>query len=80
MAVVERFKEESMYGLSARTKEFGHCREVAVVELKMAISVVWALSQLNPCLAGDQISRSHISFVKSNTVIQNLSCFFYSTV
>ena len=31
MAVVERFKQESMYGLSAGTKESGHsCREVAV--------------------------------------------------
>ena len=45
MAVVERFKEESMYGLSARTKEIGHCREVAVVELEMAISVGWTVSQ-----------------------------------
>ena len=41
MAVVERFKEESMYGLSTRTKDIAHCREVAVVELKMAISVGW---------------------------------------
>jgi len=45
VAVVEGFKEESMCGLSARKKEIGHCREVAIVELKMAISVVWAVSQ-----------------------------------
>ena len=45
MAVVERFKEKSMYGLSTRTKEFGHCREVAIVELKIAISVGWTVSQ-----------------------------------
>ena len=30
MAVGERFKQESMYGLSA--KKGGHCREVAVTE------------------------------------------------
>lgn len=45
MAVVERFKEESTYGLSARTKEIGHCREMAVVDLKIAISVGWTVSQ-----------------------------------
>ena len=32
MAVVERFKQELMYGLSAGTKKSGRCREVAVVE------------------------------------------------
>ena len=31
-AVVERFKQELMYGLSAGTKKCGRCREVAVVE------------------------------------------------
>ena len=30
IAVVETFKQEVMYGLSTRTKESGHCREVAV--------------------------------------------------
>ena len=30
VAVVERFKEESMYGLSAGIKKSGRCREVAV--------------------------------------------------
>ena len=30
VAVVERFKQELMYGLSARTKKCGCCREVAV--------------------------------------------------
>ena len=30
MAVVERFKQEVMYGLSAGTKKSGFCREVAV--------------------------------------------------
>ena len=30
MAVVERFKQELMYGLSAGTKKSGRCREVAV--------------------------------------------------
>ena len=30
MAVVERFKQELMYGLSAGTKKCGCCREVAV--------------------------------------------------
>jgi len=30
VAAVERFKQESMYGLSAQKS--GHCREVAVVE------------------------------------------------
>ena len=30
VAVVERFKQVSMYGLSAGTKKKGHCREVAV--------------------------------------------------
>ena len=32
VAVIERFKEEVMYGLSAGTKKCGRCREVAVVE------------------------------------------------
>ena len=32
VAVVERFKQELMYGLSAGTKKSGRCREVAVVE------------------------------------------------
>ena len=30
VAIVERFKQESMYGLS--TKKSDHCREVAIVE------------------------------------------------
>ena len=30
VAVVERLKQEVMYGLSARTKKSGRCREVAV--------------------------------------------------
>ena len=30
VAVEERFKQESMYGLSAGTKKSGCCREVAV--------------------------------------------------
>ena len=32
VAVVERFKQELMYGLSTETKKSGRCREVAVVE------------------------------------------------
>ena len=32
VTVVERFKQELMYGLSAGTKKSGLCREVAVVE------------------------------------------------
>ena len=32
VAVVERFKQELMYGLSAGTKKSGPCKEVAVVE------------------------------------------------
>ena len=32
VAVVERFKQEVMYGLSAGTTKSGRCREVAVVE------------------------------------------------
>ena len=32
VAVVERFKQELMYGLSAGRKKSGRCREVAVVE------------------------------------------------
>ena len=32
VAVVERFKQELIYGLSAETKKCGRCREVAVVE------------------------------------------------
>ena len=30
VTIVKRFKQESMYGLSAGTKKRGHCREVAV--------------------------------------------------
>ena len=30
VAVVERFKQEPMFGLSAGIKKSGHCREVAV--------------------------------------------------
>ena len=30
--VVERFKQELMYGLSTGTKKCGRCREVAVME------------------------------------------------
>ena len=32
VAVVESFKQESIYGLSAGTKRGGLCKEVAVVE------------------------------------------------
>ena len=32
VSVVERFKQELLYGLSAGTKKCGPCREVAVVE------------------------------------------------
>ena len=32
VVVVERFKQELMYGLSAGTRKIGRCREVAVVE------------------------------------------------
>ena len=32
VAVVERFKQEVMYGLSAGTKKSGRCRGMAVVE------------------------------------------------
>ena len=32
VAIVERFKQESVYGLSAGTKKRGHGREVAVGE------------------------------------------------
>ena len=32
VAVVERFKQELLYGLPAGTKKSGRCREVAVVE------------------------------------------------
>ena len=32
VAVVERFGKESMYGLSMRTKNSGHCREVTIVK------------------------------------------------
>ena len=39
MAVVERFKQELMYGLSARTKKSGRYREVAVVERKPLVEV-----------------------------------------
>jgi len=31
-AIVERFGKESMYGLSIRTKNTGHCREVTIVK------------------------------------------------
>lgn len=31
VAVVERFQQGSMYGLSAGTKHIGRCREVAVI-------------------------------------------------
>ena len=30
VAILERFKQESMYGLSTGTKNSGHCKEVAV--------------------------------------------------
>ena len=33
-SVVKRFKEESMYGLSAGTRKSGCCREVAIVEVR----------------------------------------------
>ena len=32
VAVVERFGKESMYGLSIRTKNSDHCREVTIVK------------------------------------------------
>ena len=41
VAVVERFKQEVMYGLSAGTKKSGRCREVAVVER-------WPLVEVRP--------------------------------
>jgi len=32
VAVIERFKQEQMYGLSAGTKISDHCSEMAIVE------------------------------------------------
>ena len=44
MAIVERFKQESMYGLSAK-KKCGHCGEVAVsggsTVLRFFLLVLW---------------------------------------
>ena len=59
MAVVERFKQESMYGLSA--KKSGFCREVAVVErwLLVGSSTVHCKLPLLQALANeDTDSRS----------------------
>ena len=38
MAVVERFKQESMYGLFVYQEKKGRCREVAVVGGGLAVS------------------------------------------
>ena len=39
VAVEERFKQESMYGLSAGTKKSGCCREMVVVERWLLVEV-----------------------------------------
>ena len=43
VAVVEKFKQEVMYGLSAGTKKSGRCREVAVV-VRFKQEVMYGLS------------------------------------
>ena len=40
VAIVERFKQEVMYGLSAGTIKSGRCREVAVVERWLLVEVL----------------------------------------
>ena len=39
VAVIERFKQEAIYGLSAGTKISGHCREVAIVGSWLLVEV-----------------------------------------
>ena len=51
VAVVERFKQELMNGLSAGTKKCGRCREVAVVERWPLVEVrLYSFSDILQCL------------------------------
>ena len=56
VAVVERFKQELMYGLSAGTKKCDHCREVAVVER-------WPLVVVRLYIRWFELPRSHIGWL-----------------
>ena len=60
-AVVERFKQELMYGLSAGTKKCGRCREVAVVERWPLVEVrLYLMSQI--FLSNDGLFKLHYVF------------------
>ena len=39
VTIIERFKQEAIYGLSAGTKISGHCREVAIVGSWLLVEV-----------------------------------------
>ena len=54
VAVVERFKQELMYGLSAGTKKSGRYREVAFVER-------WPLVEVRLYLWTNQVCTPFIS-------------------
>ena len=56
MAVVERFKQELMYGLSAGTKKCGRCREVAIVERWPLVEVLLQLNLSTTATLGTEES------------------------
>ena len=60
MAVVERFKQELMYGLSAGTKKCGRCREVAVVERWPLVEVRLYLSLFINIVRGEGGEWNHV--------------------
>ena len=47
VAVVERYKQEPMYGLSSGTHKSCCCREVAVVELEVEVINEWRFDCIN---------------------------------
>ena len=61
VAVVERFKQELMYGLSAGTKKSGRYREVAVVERWPLVEVRLYLNCMFPGLRKQSSVKEYLS-------------------
>ena len=85
VAVVERFKQQPMYGLSNGTKESGLCREVAVcwgstVSLEwrqswLGFDFIWSIIK-DPLKYRANENTKQRKFLKLNTVI-TWTCYVY---
>ena len=62
IGVIERFKQESLYGLFSRTRKSGHCGEIAISGV--------------PLYSVETISIMYFTVIISNLLI-NLHCDYY---